>query len=241
MVMATQEKSNSNNVIKFSDNSRLPNAAFQNVVFLIVVVTQQMLMNYFMLISLFCFLHIIVCICSCLLAFCHCVLCRIILALHISAEWLCFCSCIVKKLVTSTAVCVFVTCVLVLQMSLMIIYWNKLVSLARLMQYLTHGTFWLAGPLGQLPPKHETQCRWQTSILVQNFSQICLAVLEKMRPKETKNKLNILLPWYQFVRNDDVQRLMKQPKLTAISSRAGLPCLGILCAWTTMQMPRGSC
>jgi len=25
------------------------------------------------------------------------------------------------------------------------------------------------------------------------------------------------------------------------SSRAGLPYLGILCAWTTMQMPRGSC
>jgi len=49
------------------------------------------------------------------------------------------------------------------------------------------------------------------------------------------------IKWYQFVRNDDVRRLTKQPKLTAIIHRAGLPYLGVLCAWTTTQMPRGSC
>ena len=41
--------------------------------------------------------------------------------------------------------------------------------------------------------------------------------------------------------NDDVQRLMKQPKVTAIIQLRRLPCLGISCAWTTTLMPRGSC
>jgi len=49
------------------------------------------------------------------------------------------------------------------------------------------------------------------------------------------------IKWYQFVRNDDVRRLTKQPKLTAIFQSRGLCYLGILCAWTTTQMPRGSC
>ena len=49
------------------------------------------------------------------------------------------------------------------------------------------------------------------------------------------------IKWYQFVRNDDVRRLTKQPKLTAIIHSRRLTYLGILCAWTTTQMPRGSC
>jgi len=52
------------------------------------------------------------------------------------------------------------------------------------------------------------------------------------------------IKWYQFVRNNDVRRLTKQPKLTAIIQLRRLTqfgCLGILCAWTTTQMPRGSC
>ena len=47
--------------------------------------------------------------------------------------------------------------------------------------------------------------------------------------------------WYQFVRNDDVRRLTKQPKLTVIIHSRRLTYLGILCAWTTVQMPRRSC
>ena len=39
------------------------------------------------------------------------------------------------------------------------------------------------GPLGRSPPKCETQSPRQTSILVQNFSQIRSTVSEKMRPK----------------------------------------------------------
>jgi len=49
------------------------------------------------------------------------------------------------------------------------------------------------------------------------------------------------IKWYQFVLNDDVRRLTKQPKLTAIIQSRRLTYLGILCAWRTMQMPRGSC
>ena len=49
------------------------------------------------------------------------------------------------------------------------------------------------------------------------------------------------IKWYQFVRNDDVRRLTKQPKLTAIIQSRRLPYFGILCAWTTTQIPRGSC
>ena len=51
------------------------------------------------------------------------------------------------------------------------------------------------------------------------------------------------IKWYQFVRNDDVQRLTKQPKLTAITQSRRLTLFGhIMCMdWTTTQMPRGSC
>jgi len=43
----------------------------------------------------------------------------------------------------------------------------------------------LAGPLEQSPPKCETQCLRQTSVRVQNFSEICSAVLKEMCPKQT--------------------------------------------------------
>ena len=49
------------------------------------------------------------------------------------------------------------------------------------------------------------------------------------------------IKWYQFVRNDDVRRLTKQPKLTAIIQSHRLTLFGHLCTWTTTQMPRGSC
>jgi len=49
------------------------------------------------------------------------------------------------------------------------------------------------------------------------------------------------IKWFQFVWNDDVRKLMNQPTLTAIITRAGLSYLGILCAWMTTQMPIGSC
>ena len=42
--------------------------------------------------------------------------------------------------------------------------------------------------------------------------------------------------WYQFVRNDDVQRLTKQPKLTAIIQSRRL-----ILFWHIMRMARGSC
>jgi len=41
--------------------------------------------------------------------------------------------------------------------------------------------------------------------------------------------------------DDDVRRLKKQLKLTAIIQSRRLTYLGILCAWMTTQMPRGSC
>jgi len=37
-------------------------------------------------------------------------------------------------------------------------------------------------PLGQSPPRYETQCMGQTFVPVQNFNQMRSAVLEKMRP-----------------------------------------------------------
>jgi len=49
------------------------------------------------------------------------------------------------------------------------------------------------------------------------------------------------IKWYQFVWNDDVQRLTKQPKLTAIIQSHRLTLFGHLCTWTTTQMLRGSC
>jgi len=54
-------------------------------------------------------------------------------------------------------------------------------------QYLPRGTFSapLAGPLGQSPPKCETQCLGQTSIAVQNFYQIRSAGSEDIHPKQT--------------------------------------------------------
>jgi len=45
--------------------------------------------------------------------------------------------------------------------------------------------------------------------------------------------------WYQSVRNDDVRRLTKQPKLTAIIQSCRLTLFGHI--MTTTQMPRGSC
>ena len=36
------------------------------------------------------------------------------------------------------------------------------------------------------------------------------------------------IKWYQFVWNDDVRRLTKEPKITAIIQSCGLCCLGIL-------------
>ena len=47
--------------------------------------------------------------------------------------------------------------------------------------------------------------------------------------------------WYQFVWNDDVRRLTKQPKLTAIIQSRRLTLFGHICAWMTTQMARGSC
>ena len=93
----------------------------------------------------------------------------------------------------------------------------KLVS-KRLTQYLLDGKFLapLVGPLSRSPPKCEMQSLEQSSIPVQNLSQICIAVLEEMHPEQTdgdNSKLNI----------------------------PPLPYFGILCAWTTTQMPRGSC
>jgi len=45
------------------------------------------------------------------------------------------------------------------------------------------------------------------------------------------------IKWYQFVRNDDIQRLMKQPKLSAIIQLGQLTLFGHI----AVQMPRGSC
>ena len=38
-----------------------------------------------------------------------------------------------------------------------------------------------------------------------------------------------------------VRRLTKKPKLTAVIQLHRLTCLGILCTWSTRQMPRGPC
>jgi len=52
----------------------------------------------------------------------------------------------------------------------------------------------LAGPPRQSPPKCKTQCLGQTSVPVQNFSQICPEIVKNM--SRTDSKLNItLLPW----------------------------------------------
>jgi len=73
---------------------------------------------------------------------------------------------------------------------------NKLVS-AKLTQYRSPLRIFgcPGGTLGRSLLKCETHCSWQTSVPVQNFSEIRSAVLQKMRTKQTdrqtKNKLNI--------------------------------------------------
>jgi len=73
---------------------------------------------------------------------------------------------------------------------------NNLVDVS-LTQRHPRGTFLaaLVGPLGWSPPKCKKQCRRLNSISVQNFSQICLAVLEEMPPKQTdRQTANLISP-----------------------------------------------
>jgi len=49
------------------------------------------------------------------------------------------------------------------------------------------------------------------------------------------------IKWYRFVWNDDVWRLTKQPKLTAIIRSRRLTLFGHIVCMDDTQMPRGSC
>ena len=68
----------------------------------------------------------------------------------------------------------------------------------------------LAGPPGRLPPICEMQWLGQTSIPVQNVSQICSADSKKMRPEQRdRQTANLIssLPWWDNKRFEGCHRV----------------------------------